>query len=221
MTFYWPRRSEGLPPGQRLLTKMPRFSDDPFKPPPPMGPPELAISVNGEVVSKLTEADLTAIGVRTQVTDFHCVTTWSVKDLTWEGVPLAEVIRSIGLDSSAGAFVKAKAADGAHAHFIVEDALAPDVILATRLNGEPLPPRHGGPLRLVAPAHYGYKNVKHLTGLDFRNREPRKLGKMHLRGRVAQEERHPKYPNWLVRLPYRLIIPATAYAADRTARKHT
>ncbi len=34
MTIYWPRRSAGLPPGQRLMHDMPRFTDDPFRPPP-------------------------------------------------------------------------------------------------------------------------------------------------------------------------------------------
>jgi len=44
----------------------------------------------------------------------------------------------------------------------VEDALHPDVILAYELNGAPLPPQHGFPLRLLVPGWYGMANVKWL-----------------------------------------------------------
>ena len=42
----------------------------------------------------------------------------------------------------------------------VEDALADDVLLAYDLNGAPLPPQHGFPLRLLVPGWYGMTNVK-------------------------------------------------------------
>ena len=45
----------------------------------------------------------------------------------------------------------------------VADALGDDVLLAWGLNGGPLPPQHGAPLRLVVPGWYGMTNVKWLT----------------------------------------------------------
>ena len=42
-------------------------------------------------------------------------------------------------------------------------ALSEDPLLAWEMNGEPLPPLHGYPLRLVVPDHYGMKSVKWLT----------------------------------------------------------
>jgi DMSO/TMAO reductase YedYZ molybdopterin-dependent catalytic subunit len=45
----------------------------------------------------------------------------------------------------------------------LEDAFDDDVILAYALNGEPLPPQHGFPLRLLVPRWYGMANVKWLT----------------------------------------------------------
>ncbi len=43
------------------------------------------------------------------------------------------------------------------------DARQPDVLLAYELNGIPLPPQHGFPLRLLVPGWYGMTNVKWLT----------------------------------------------------------
>lgn len=61
--------------------------------------------------------------------------------------------------------------------------------------------------------------VKHLTTIDFRSTKPSRLGKEHLRGRVALQERHPTLPSWLVRAPYRLLIPPTAHFAERSLRR--
>ncbi len=49
----------------------------------------------------------------------------------------------------------------------VELARDPDVLLAYELNGEPLPPQHGRPLRLLVPGWYGMTNVKWLTRITF------------------------------------------------------
>jgi len=216
MTIYWPRRSTGLPPGQRLMHDMPRFTNNPFRPPPDPPACAVAFSVDRQPLAVITEADLEAIGLDDYRFDFHCVTTWSVKDLIWTGVPLRHVAESVGLDQQASPYVVARAADSRRGHFMTEDAFAADVILATKLNGERLGARHGGPLRLVAPQHYGYKSIKHLTSIDFTSDRPDRLGKEHLRGRVDHEERHPKLPNWLVKIPYRLLIPPTAYLAERS-----
>jgi DMSO/TMAO reductase YedYZ molybdopterin-dependent catalytic subunit len=58
--------------------------------------------------------------------------------------------------------------DGARTTMRLEDLLAPDVLIATTLDGEPLAVEHGAPMRLIAPAHYGYKSVKHLSRIELR-----------------------------------------------------
>ena len=45
----------------------------------------------------------------------------------------------------------------------IDDALESDAILAYEMNGEPLPPQHGFPVRLVVPGWYGMTSVKWLT----------------------------------------------------------
>jgi DMSO/TMAO reductase YedYZ molybdopterin-dependent catalytic subunit len=198
---------------------MHRFGDKPLRPSPAPAQPRLSVSRAGEPIAVLTAADLDALGPREHRADFHCVTTWSVTGLVWTGVRLREVLTSVGATGGTDPYLVARAGDGHRAVFHWEDAVASDVILATGLNGAPLDERHGAPLRLVSPSQYGYKNVKHLVSIDLRAERPKPGSKEHPRARVAEEERHPKLPSWLVRWPYRLIIPPTAYLAERTLRR--
>lgn len=48
----------------------------------------------------------------------------------------------------------------------IREALHPDNLLCYQMNGEPLPPEHGFPLRLIAPGWYGVANVKWLTRIE-------------------------------------------------------
>jgi DMSO/TMAO reductase YedYZ molybdopterin-dependent catalytic subunit len=50
-------------------------------------------------------------------------------------------------------------------------ARANDVLLAWSHDGQPLPVAHGGPLRLVVPARYGWKSVKWITELRVTDRD--------------------------------------------------
>lgn len=220
MRRYWPRRAGGLPPGQRLLDVMPRFGDMPHHAPPDMPvEPRLEIMVEGQPIAVVTGADLQALGPRDHVADFHCVTTWSATGLIWTGVALHEVLAAAGIGRAPALHVLARSGDRRRVAFLSEDLMAADVVLATHLNGRALTGRHGGPLRLVSPRQYGYKSLKHLVSIDFRAAQPSVMAKEHLRARVAEEERHPRLPSWLVRVPYRLMIPATAYVAERSLRR--
>ncbi len=48
----------------------------------------------------------------------------------------------------------------------LEDAMSPDNLLVYEMNGEPLPPKNGYPLRLIAPGWYGVSNVKWLDHIE-------------------------------------------------------
>ena len=52
----------------------------------------------------------------------------------------------------------------------LEDALAPDVLLAYEMNGAPLPAQHGHPLRLIVPGWYGMASVKWLSRIEVLDR---------------------------------------------------
>ncbi len=98
------------------------------------------------------------------------------------------------------------------------------MLLADRLDGEPLPIEHGAPLRLVAPAHYGYKSVKHLDRIELWRSDAsyRPFGwrfMVHPRARVAYEERGRWVPGWLLRRLYRPLIRPTAARFERAMQQ--
>jgi sulfite oxidase len=52
----------------------------------------------------------------------------------------------------------------------LEKACRPEVLLAWAMNGEPLPPVHGAPLRIVVPGYIGARSVKWLERVEVRTR---------------------------------------------------
>ena len=99
------------------------------------------------------------------------------------------------------------------------------VMLADTLDGEKLPIAHGAPLRLIAPAHYGYKNVKHVSSIEFREnlsqyRSASLKFMEHPRARVAYEERGRWIPGWILRRLYRPLIGQTVKAYRDALNTH-
>ena len=224
----WPRKRKGrsLPPGQKPVAPMPRFSARPWVPPPSV-PAEARLTVGGAVANELTLSmeQLEAVERVDVVADFHCVTTWSVLDLNWSGWRLTDIWEQVVLTEAkpdeGTTHLKAKGLDGYFAVLDIEDALSSDVLIADRLEGEPLDAIHGAPFRLVSPAQYGYKNVKYLTRLSLYTTPPRRFGGRieHPRARVDHEERHASIGGRLLRWPYRLLILPTSLIGRRSARQ--
>ena len=153
-----------------------------------------------------------------QESDFHCVTTWSHRGLRWGGVRFVDFYERIVVPQarphSQAGLVALRGQDGARTGMLLADLLAPDVLLADSLDGQPLTVEHGAPLRLIAPAHYGYKSVKYLSRIELRAdsvgyRVSGFAFMDHPRARVALEERGRGAPGWLLRYLYRLLISGT------------
>ncbi len=87
----------------------------------------------------------------------------------------------------------------------LEDALESDAILAYEMNGVPLPPQHGFPLRLVVPGWYGMASVKWLARIDLLE-VPFSGYQQEQSYRLRQHEDEPGEP--LTRmLPRSLMVP--------------
>ena len=80
--------------------------------------------------------------------DFQCEECWIVPDQIWEGVSLSTVLDMAG-PLGQSKFASFQAGDFKVA-LTLEEARGSNVLLALRLNGQPLPPEHGGPCRLVS-----------------------------------------------------------------------
>ena len=91
----------------------------------------------------------------------------------WTGTPLRTLLEDAGVRNEAVDFVFRGADHGIQGgieqdyerSLSIEDAMRVEVILAYEMNGEPLPPQHGFPLRLVVPGWYGMTSVKWLTSI--------------------------------------------------------
>lgn len=102
-----------------------------------------------------------------QVSDFHCVTGWSVLNCTWQGVRLKDLLELAGVKPEAR-WVKFYSGDGEYTDSVdLSVASRDDVMLPFILDGSPLPTPLGGPVRLIIPAMYGYKSVKWLQAIEL------------------------------------------------------
>jgi DMSO/TMAO reductase YedYZ molybdopterin-dependent catalytic subunit len=117
--------------------------------------------------------------------DFHCVTRWSRLDNIWSGVSAREVARLAGVKPAAK-FVVAFGSDfGWTTNIPIEYFLNEDSLFAWSHDGQPIPPEHGGPVRLIVPQLYAWKSAKWIKGVRFlESDEPGfwENGGYHMRG---------------------------------------
>lgn len=103
-----------------------------------------------------------------------------VGNARWSGYSLSAVLRHCGVQAAAREAVffgadqvrdSAGAAHGPHGRSVfVPDVIAGDALLATHMNGLPLPLEHGFPLRLILPGWYGMAQIKWLSRIEFIDR---------------------------------------------------
>lgn len=218
-----------LPPGQRAVRGFPRFGKQPRRPPPP-APADPTIEVTGPLAAPLvlTPGDLAALPQVEREEDFHCVAGWSATGLRWEGVRFADLYRLVVqgrlLQGTEISHVSLAGLDGYRSVVRLDDALADDVLLATGLDGRPLTPAHGAPVRLVSPRQYGFVSTKHLCAIELHTRTPPRdqpygvIIREHERARVWQEERHAWFPAPVIRPAYRLLARLIALVSGPSSR---
>lgn len=224
-----------LPPGQRAMADFPRFGVVAFAMR-PLKSREIRLEISGPLGRSmvLTSIELATLPRVTLAADFHCAAGWSHRTAQWSGFRFRDVWDMLIVPNTQRAsehgFAVLRCQDGYRTALPLADLLAPEVLLADRLHDRPLTLEHGAPIRLVAPAHYGYKSAKHLDRIELRENDlgyrpllPRLMD--HPRARVALEERGQFLPGWLLRYLFRpfvgpIIRKLKLATADKDAKPH-
>lgn len=170
--------TDRLPPGQKLTGGFPVL-DLGVQPDIPLT--EWKLRLDGLVAkpAALSWEDFNALPQVEDVSDFHCVTTWSKYDCRWSGVAFTTLYEQVQPAAEAR-FVHFTSFDGYTTNVALEHCLDDDVLIATRFDGAPLSREHGGPARVIIPKLYAWKGAKFVSAITFLAED--KLGFWELRG---------------------------------------
>jgi DMSO/TMAO reductase YedYZ molybdopterin-dependent catalytic subunit len=157
--------AQRLPPGQHLVKDWPVLD---LGMEPSIALDRWQLDVFGAVEHSVVWdwAAFQTLPQRREISDIHCVTTWSRYDNTWDGVATADVLAAV-MPKPEAQFVVLHSYDGYTSNLSLEDFAAPDAILAHSWQGAPLTREHGGPVRLVVPRLYFWKSAKWLQRIEF------------------------------------------------------
>ena len=198
---------------------------------PSVDPATFRLRVDGAVTRPL-ELDLQALLARRQVTrtvTLECAGNgrarltprpvsqpWldeAVGTAVWTGTPLAELLDDAGIGNDAVDVVFTGADHGVERGveqdyqraLRIADALDPDVLVVHTMNGAPLPPQHGAPVRLIVPGWYGMAHVKWLVRITVLT-EPFTGYQNAVTYRITRDVDDPGEPVTRI-LPRALLIP--------------
>ena len=170
--------ADRLPPGQKLTEGFPVL-DLGVQPEIPLS--EWSLSIDGLVDNpvSLSWAQFGALPQVDDVSDFHCVTTWSKFDCRWGGVALTTLYELARPRPEAG-FVYFSSFDGYSKNVSLDKCLDDDTLVATSFDGAPISREHGGPARVIIPKLYAWKGAKFVKAITFLSED--KLGFWEVRG---------------------------------------
>jgi DMSO/TMAO reductase YedYZ molybdopterin-dependent catalytic subunit len=118
----------------------------------------------------LTYADVMRMPAIRRILTLECIGNppdgSAIGNAEWTGVRLKPLLERVGVRNGAVS-VAMRAADGYATGVSVAEIIRDENWLVYLMNGEPLPPQHGYPLRIFIPGKYGMKQPKWLTELEF------------------------------------------------------
>jgi DMSO/TMAO reductase YedYZ molybdopterin-dependent catalytic subunit len=178
MGVFQRRRSGGLgfaprldrprvPPNQSVTTSFPTLTAEQV---PSVDVNKFTFRFWGEVrePTGMTWQQLMAVKHTTLTADFHCVTGWSMLGTEWGGALVRDVLEAAHVELSKSArFVMAHCVTEFTTNLPLEALLADDTMLVWEWKGLPLTAPHGGPLRLLVPSLYAWKDAKWVSGFEF------------------------------------------------------
>jgi DMSO/TMAO reductase YedYZ molybdopterin-dependent catalytic subunit len=119
-----------------------------------------------------TYGELLSLPQSHQVSTFHCVTGWTVRDVRWSGIRLGHLLDAVEPLPGATALRFDSLEIPYNDSLTLEQVKLHDVMLALGMDGKPLTRPHGSPARVVIPEMYGYKGVKWLTRVELVAAQP-------------------------------------------------
>lgn len=170
--------ADRLPPGQKLTTGFPVL-DLGVQPEIPLS--DWTLTLDGEVENRTTLnwAQFHALPQVTDLSDFHCVTTWSKYDCRWSGVAFT-TLYELAQPRPEARFVYFTSYDGYSTNVALDKCLDDDVLIATSFDDAPVTREHGGPARVIIPKLYAWKGAKFVKTITFLTAD--KLGFWEIRG---------------------------------------
>ena len=158
-------RDDRLPPRQVITKKFPVYD---IAPRPLFNRETWRFRIFGEVEKEraLSWDEFLALPNVEVLADFHCVTRWSKENMLWEGVSTKAIYELVKPDPEAK-FLMIHCMEGYTTNVQLEYFLKEDSLFAYNLNGKPMEPEHGYPLRLVIPQLYAWKSAKYVNGVEF------------------------------------------------------
>ncbi len=172
------RSEDRLPPGQHLTPGFPVL-DLGIRPDIPLDQWRLEVTGLVEHPRTFTWEEFNALPKFEDVSDFHCVTTWSKFDVRWTGVAFFSLAEAVKPKPEAK-FVLFTSYDGYTTNVAIEHVMDDDVLIATAYDGRLLPRDHGGPARVIIPKLYAWKGAKFIRAIEFSAED--KLGFWEVRG---------------------------------------
>lgn len=154
-----------LPVGQTITKKWPVLD---LGIQPAVSLKEWRLVLDGEVDNpvELNWESFMALPQTDDVSDFHCVTTWSKLDIKWKGVRLLD-LAALAQPKETATHILCYGYDDYTTNISLEEALKPDVLLVHTVEDKPLPKEHGGPVRMITPQLYAWKGSKWINRIEF------------------------------------------------------
>jgi DMSO/TMAO reductase YedYZ molybdopterin-dependent catalytic subunit len=161
-----------LPPGQYVTTDFPVLSAGPT-PHIELEDWSFGLQMGGSLLGTWNWAEFEALPQTTIRTDIHCVTKWSKLDTTWQGVTFDDLLKAVNLVDAPARYIMAHSEGAYTTNIPVVDLVKGQGMIATRYDGLPILPAHGGPARLLVPHLYFWKSAKWVRRLRFMEQDER------------------------------------------------
>ncbi len=165
------KKDNRLPPGQHVVPEivaMPPISDNYSH----LAKKDWQLHVYGEVEKETSWnwEEFNALAQKDFIIDFHCVTHWSKLDQPFFGVDFSDILKIVKPKLKAN-FVIFESFDGYTTNVSLEELRQNTAFIATKMNGQEIEDKFGGPARVVIPHLYAWKSAKFIKAIRFQEKD--------------------------------------------------